>query len=261
MAEINTVAIINESTVAKDLDIALITNALHKQVWRDVVPVYGDKAKVNVVCIPKGRVIPANALQLAILDNSDQAGALGYHDVDHNGNPIGKVFAEEDIKYGSSLSVTISHELLELLGDPKITSVFELATGPGEVTQYAYELCDACEDDSLGYRINGVPLSDFVYPSWFSDPKNPAKGPYDFCGKITAPLQLLAGGYIGTQLVKNGVPQGWTQITAQGAPKKPAHQVIAGSRRHRRNLNGAFMKSNVKHRTFVNSSQPVDLYF
>ncbi len=250
MAEIPTVAVINESTVAKDLDIALIVNALHKQVWRDVVPVYGAAAKVNVVCIPKGYAIPVGARQLAILDNSDQAGALGYHDVDQNGNPIGKVFAEEDIKYGSSLSVTISHELLEMLGDPSITKTFDLpGPGAGEVTQYAYELCDACEDDTLGYRINGVLLSDFVYPAWFSDPKNPAAGPYDFCGKIEAPLQLLAGGYIGTQLVKNGVPQGWTQITAQGAPRKPAHSIMTGSRRHRR-MTGARKVSTVKHREF-----------
>ena len=32
---------------------------------------------------------------------------------------------------------------------------------------YAYEVCDPCEDDSLGYHIDNILLSDFVYPAWF----------------------------------------------------------------------------------------------
>ena len=32
---------------------------------------------------------------------------------------------------------------------------------------YAYEVCDACEADQFGYDIDGVLVSDFVFPSWF----------------------------------------------------------------------------------------------
>jgi hypothetical protein len=36
------------------------------------------------------------------------------------GFPIGKVFAASDLKAGTSWTVTASHELLEMLGDPNI---------------------------------------------------------------------------------------------------------------------------------------------
>jgi len=49
-----------------------------------------------------------------ILDDSDQAGALGYHDLTSDGLPIGKVFAASDLKAGTSWTVTASHELLEM---------------------------------------------------------------------------------------------------------------------------------------------------
>ena len=237
MGDIPTVAIINESTVAADLDLALITNALHKQVWRDFLPAFGKNGQaVNVQCIPAGRVVPVGAWQLGIFDSSDQAGALGYHDVTPQGQPLGKVFAKDDLASGSSLSVTISHELLEMLADPQITKVFSMPGPNGTTIQYAYEDCDAVEDDSLGYSINEVLLSDFVYPSWFADPASAKAGvQYDFQKKVTAPLQLLAGGYIGQQIIDaNGNPQGWTQITARNAPPKPAHIIKPGSRRYKR---------------------------
>jgi len=237
MADVPTIAVINESTVATDLDIALMVNALHKQVWRDFVPAYGSASGANVVCIPKGRVVPSGAWQLAILDTSDQAGALGYHDVTSTGQPLGKVFAKDDLQYGSSLSVTTSHELLEMLADPEITKTFDLRISATEVDQYAYEDCDAVEDDSLGYQINGVLLSDFVLPTWFNDPSKAVAGTkYDFMGKLSAPLQLLTGGYIGMQKIINGQPQGWTQITDRlmGDCSKPSHIIKPGSRRWRR---------------------------
>ena len=235
MGDVPTIAVINESTVAKHLDVCMMVNALHKQVWRDFVPAWGIKRAANIVFIPPHHAVPADAWQLVVMDNSDQAGALGYHDVTPAGLPLGKVFAKDDILDGCSVSVTISHELLEMLGDPNIQEIFQMQDASGQIVQYCYEACDACEDDSLGYKINGILLSDFVYPRWFSDPAQAKPGEqYDFQNKITAPLQLLAGGYIGKQIVINGVPQGWTQVTAKNAPVKPAHKIKVGSRRHRR---------------------------
>ena len=62
-----------------------------------------------------------------------------------------------------------------------------------------------CEDDSLGYLVNGHLMSDFVLPSWF----NPAGvAPFTFRRTIDAPLQLATGGYIGVRQLPNGM---WTQ--------------------------------------------------
>jgi len=239
MGDVPTIAFINESTVADDVTVSQIVNAIHKQVWRDFVPAWGIKKAANCMFVAKGQNVPAGAWQMIILDTSDQAGALGYHETTSTGQPLGKVFAKSDQQYGSSLSVTISHETLEMLADPEIDQTYTRVVSPQETDIYALEDCDAVEDDSLGYIINGILLSDFVFPSWFSDPGNQQAGTqYDFMSKCSEPLQLLSGGYIGIQKVINGQSQGWTQITDKlwkGAPK-PAHLVIPGSRRDRRKI-------------------------
>jgi hypothetical protein len=57
---------------------------------------------------------------------------------------------------------------------------------------YAYEVCDACEDDSFGYQIDNILLSDFVYPSWFESFRAEGSTQFDRMNTIQAPLQLLA---------------------------------------------------------------------
>jgi hypothetical protein len=203
------ISIFNESTVATDGQLAPIAVALQKQVTNDFYPVWGIKA--TVIYVPKGRTPDPLSWQLGVFDNSDQAGALGYHDITAQGQPLGKVFAETDIQNNSSLSVTISHELLEMLGDPDINLTAFLQSSDTAGTLYAYETCDACEDDSLGYMIDGVLVSDFVYPAWFESFRT--SGPFDKQGKISAPLQLLPGGYIGVYQIPNS--GGWTQLNAQ----------------------------------------------
>jgi hypothetical protein len=78
------------------------------------------------------------------------------------GLPIGKVFAASDLKAGSSSTITASHELLEMLGDPKVNLTVFVQNSNTAGTLYAYEVCEPCEDDSLGYHIDNILLSDFV---------------------------------------------------------------------------------------------------
>jgi len=246
-----TIAIINESTCVVDATIKPIVDAIQIQIDRDFVPAWGPKSSAgfhvsgnvgaNVTFVGKGQPVPANAWPIGVCDNCAQADALGYHEED-NGIPTGWIGAEDDITYGSSLSVTIDHETLETIADPHIDQIYTIVNPDGTQTQYCVEDSDAVEDDSLGYAINGVLMSDFQFPSWWSNPASPLPGPYDFQKKVTAPLQLLAGGYIGKQTIDaNGKPQGWTQVTAQLLVPtyhpgfyKPAHVILPGSRRHRR---------------------------
>src|SRR5262249_55064263 len=108
----------------------------------------------------------AQSWWIAVLDDSDVADALGYHDVTKAGLPVGKVFAKTDLQAGSSVSATLSHELCEMHGDPDINLIAFVETGP-HAGMYAYETADPVEADDLGLRIDGVLLSDFVYPSYF----------------------------------------------------------------------------------------------
>lgn len=221
-----TIAVLNDSTVLTDAQVQPVVAALQKQVTNDFCPAWG-LAAPTLMFIPKGQIAPAGAWQLVVLDNSDQAGALGYHDITPEDLPLSKVFAADDIQDGFSWSITMSHELLEMLGDPLInmTAVVQTAQKSGRI--YAYEACDPCEDDSLGYQIDGVVVSDFVLPHWFV-PGAPA--PFDFMKKITKPLEVLPGGYISYLAFSSR--KGWVQITADG--KLGGKVAKPGSRRERR---------------------------
>ena len=220
------IAVLNESTVVKDADVQAAVNALQVQVNRDFLPAWDRAAQLN---FHPSKVPPSDVWQLVVLDDSDQADALGYHEMTASGLPLGKVFAASDIQAGTSWSVTLSHELLEMIVDPFCNEVAEADNSDGSISFYAHEVGDAVEADALGYTIDGVLLSDFVLPSWFV-PGEP--GAVDFMRRISNPFQIAPGGYI--SILKVPGSTGWQQITANrkvGGPEAPR-----GSRRWRRKL-------------------------
>jgi len=114
---------------------------------------------------------------------------LGYHELSSHGTPLGKVFAGLDMRLGTSWTVTLSHELLEMLADPWINWCAQSPDGK----IYALEVCDAVESDESGYEIDGVLLSDFVTPAWF-EPTEADR--VDFKQRVSCTLELAPGGYM-----------------------------------------------------------------
>ena len=224
------VAVINASTVLKDAEVHKAVPALQAQVHDDFAPAWGVDA--DLIFVPKGTEPPSGAWWLGILDNSDQAGALGYHDLTNEGLPLGKVFAGTDLQYGSAWTVTASHELLEMLGDPDVNLTAYVEHSHGGMRLYAYEVCDACEADQYAYKINGVLVSDFVFPAWFEAFRKHSKTQFDRKEHIKKPFDLLPGGYIGVYDCPNG--SGWTQLTADLKAHQYAARPPVGSRRERR---------------------------
>ena len=222
------IAIVNASTALKDPDISEAMPSFQTQVHRDFAQAWGVDA--DLVFVPKGSTPPSGAWWLAILDNSDVAGALGFHDLTSEGLPLGKVFAQTDLDSGNQWTVTASHELLEMLADPDINLGAYVDRPGGGITLYAYEVCDACEADEFGYKIDGTAVSDFVYPAWFESFRAAGSTQFDQQKRITKPFQLLAGGYIGVYEVPSG--NGWTQIT--GDRRGYAMRPPVGSRREKR---------------------------
>jgi hypothetical protein len=233
------IAVVNQSTVVKDADASAWTDALQTQVSKDFFPVWGVDAKLAF--LSGGKTPPAGSWVLAFLDNADQANALGYHDITPDGLPLGKVFAKTTLDDGGVVSVTASHELLEMLGDPDINLTAELDDGQGKPSKfYAYEVCDACEDDQFGYKINNVLVSDFVYPAYFESFRKPNSTQFDHGNKITAPFTLLAGGYISVLDLGN-LSEGWQQLLANRNDRAAQIKSRAriGSRRERRRISRA----------------------
>ncbi len=148
--------------------------------------------------------------------------ALGYHELTSHGTPLGKVFAKLDLQSGSSWTVTLSHELLEILADPWINWC---AMG-SDSKIYALEVCDAVEADELGYAIDGVLVSDFITLAWY-EPISADR--LDFKKHVSKELELVRGGYISVF----DLTRGWTQINARG---DGGPRMVHGSRRQRRKL-------------------------
>src|ERR1700733_1517140 len=245
------ISIINESTVLADADVTPVVAALQKQVTNDFRPVWGTDAELTIVS--KGTQPANGSWWLVLLDDSDQANALGYHDLTTEGLPIGKVFATSDLKAGTSWTVTASHELLEMLGDPNINlTVFVQNTNTAGIL-YAYEVCDACEDDSLGYQIDNILVSDFVYPSWFESFRTEGSTQFDRVNKIQTPFQLLTNGYIGVFTVNSG--SGWTQQTEQKRPTNVLNRGAVGTRRERRNIPHELWINSLPQRKIASNAQ------
>ena len=213
-----TIAIQNSSTVLTDAQVQAAVAALQIQLDRDWQAAWGTTA--TLVFVSRTQGIPTGAWPIYVLDTSDVSGALGYHDETASGVPYGRIFAKDDITYGYNWTVTLSHELLEMMLDPYVNlTVFRQTTNTAGML-YAYEACDACEADNLGYQINGIQVSDFVWPAWFDNTiTNTAGHRYDQMNHLTAPFQLYSGGYIGVFQVTNG--SGWSSINAENVIGSP----------------------------------------
>ena len=200
-----TIACFNQATVALGVDLDKLIAAIQAFVDRDGAPVWGTPAR-----LAKSTGFVKSQWAMVFLDNADQPGALAYHDLTPDGLPLAKVFVKTTLANHDLVSVSASHELVEMLVDPAINL---LATGPDPKTVYAYESADPVE--ALSYPINGIPMTDFVYPSYFENFHKPGSVQFDRLKKVNRPFQILPGGY---QIIfKNGK---WSQIFGSAAKKK-----------------------------------------
>jgi hypothetical protein len=134
-------------------------------------------------------------------DNVNVANALGYHDRNNRGIPFGFVFTELSKSLGESWTVTLSHEALELVGDPEVNL---LVAGPHPANPkqdvfHWYEMCDAVQAET--YKIDDVEVSNFVLPLYFTGSEE-LGGRNDFLGRIHDGKTLRSfnvnpGGYVG----------------------------------------------------------------
>ena len=214
------IAVTNASTCLTDAQVEAVLPALQKQVSSDFQPYWDVNCTLSF--LESDQLLPHAWWQIVVLDDPDQAGVLGYHELSSQNTPLGKVFAKLDLDSSSSWTVTLSHELLEMLADPWINGC---VIGSNDKI-YALEVADPVEADKLGYEIDGVLVSDFVTPAWFG----PAEADrVDFKQHISKELELAPGGYISVLDPRKG----WVQIAAEGEGGPAAPE---GSRRGRRNL-------------------------
>jgi|HubBroStandDraft_1064217.scaffolds.fasta_scaffold05466_4 hypothetical protein len=187
--------------------LAQIAAAVQEQIHAHYAPHWGHP----MVTVTAGAA-PAEgseAVPVYVRASSDVEGAAGYHDDDgiyvfRDGLPA--------LTSGAfSLSVVVSHEVLEALGDPGANRWAD--NGQGE--EYALELCDAVEGYCYDLTVGGVTtsVSDFLLPSFFD-----AGGvaPYSYLGKPTAPLLTAPDNGADYQIARSVDESGAQQVTAIG---------------------------------------------
>ena len=155
-----------------------IVNAVDVQLQKDLKPSWGIDAHLVLA-----QSAPSNSSTVTILqDFSSFPNAwhlcTGFHKSGFVGY-VDKNECEDELVF----SVTLSHEVLEMLSNP-------------QGLKGGYEICDPCQSRYAGYLNQEVPsvmVSDFVYQNFYI-PGSVA--PYDRTNNIKAPLTPMLGGAI-----------------------------------------------------------------
>lgn len=206
------VRLLNLSAKVSGEEFEAIAGAVRVQLQRDVCPAWRlDPAQVTVLT---GR--PEGTDWLLTIQDGNEPDALGEHIDD--GLPVAVVYADEVLGYGGgvlqpgsdprlspAVSMVVSHEACEMLGNPFCTL---WSPAPGGNLQPT-ELCDRVQGLG-GYDVGGVRVSDFVFPAGFLAG---ATGPYDYLGELASPTAIAPGGYMSVLNPDGAV----TQVDAERA--------------------------------------------
>jgi len=191
----------------KDEDVQVAIRAVNRQIAHDFVPYWNISAELRLegpatkrpskVYLPELR---GDAV-LYLWDELDPDDALGYHEANARGIPFGFVFLDLTEELEEPWSVTLSHEALELIGDPEVNL---LVAGPHPMDRrrevfHWFEMCDAVQAES--YLVDGVAVSNFVLPLYFTRETEPGSR-NDFLGRryegqALPSFGINPGGYIG----------------------------------------------------------------
>jgi hypothetical protein len=173
------VTIRNNSAFVAASDLAVWASAINQQVLNDVTPVWGVNAQVtpaatqtNVTGVNAASApLPSGNIVCTLYDGDDPTTTvMGDHFVDKTGLPGCEVNVASVQFWGQTVSVVLSHEIIEMLVNPWLDGLVVIPApqlNPGGNFLYTREICDPVQ--GYTYQVNGVPVSDFVYPVFFQN--------------------------------------------------------------------------------------------
>ena len=257
------ISVQNLSTVVSDADAEAYAGALGAQLTQD----YNGSCWVSqglsapvesVTLIAKGVPVPPDTWHMEILDDSDQPGALGYHEegvfdskvdgreaagerdivsqhprkasrrssrglrADAPTLPLMKVFAKTSQEDGASLSEDMSHEALEACVDPRPMKEPRTVTNTAKQQTVIVEVGDPVQE--CGYEVAGQTVADFALPAWFGYEQHANPTQMSFRSSVKEPFELAPGGYI--SVAPASEPENWSQIFGSApADQAPARTV------------------------------------
>src|SRR5215210_8811420 len=168
------ISVVNHSNgQVTDEELQTAIRAINRQINEDFAPYWSLPATLRLegrsseepdkVQVPDMR---GDAV-LYLWDEVDVDDALGYHFQNFRGIPFGFVFTTLAQSLGEPWTVTLSHEALELIGDPQ-TNLLVMGPHPMDEDRdvfHWFEMCDAVQAET--YEIDGsrCPISSSRFTS------------------------------------------------------------------------------------------------
>ncbi len=208
------ISLINHSEVITDEQVQQVIRAINRQLKEDFEPYWSFSATLRLEgpigqrpSLSKFSDMRGDAV-LYLVDGVNSLGATGWHLANYGDIPYGIVFLGLCAKIKEAWSITLSHEALELVGDPMCNLLVQ-GNDPLDRRRrvfHLFEMCDAVQAES--YSIEGVSLSNFVLPSYFSLGEQPGRR-NDFLGrsykgKTLESFGMNPGGYLNILDPKTG---------------------------------------------------------
>lgn len=235
-----------------DAELQRAIRAVNRQIADDFAPYWGFGSQLRLegkTGRPTRRVrfdaedMRGDAI-LYIRDVVRVGAADGLHKTNFAGIPYGVVYLELSKKLKEDWTVTLSHEALELTGDPENNLLVQgpHPEKPERDVFHWFEMCDAVQEET--YHIDHVAVSNFVLPLYFTA-SNERGGRNDFLGTVTKGRKTLRsfyvnpGGYIGYfDPIKNKHLDFSLEEDARGKKRLAAKRGLKAGRGQRRKLGG-----------------------
>jgi hypothetical protein len=217
----------------KDDEVQRVLRAINRQIREDFEPYWSFGAELRLegrsTSSPTTQTLPdmRGDAVIYLWDQSDVDGAIGYHEQNNAGIPFGFVFTDVAKTLGEPWSVTLSHEALELVGDPEANLLVmgPHPAHPNKVVFHWFEMCDAVQNET--YTIDTVTVSNFVLPLYFTV-GNELGSRNDFLGrahggKTLESFKINPGGYVG---YFDPATNGWETFSMKGDKRAETRLAI-----------------------------------
>jgi hypothetical protein len=183
------ISVINHSHSVSDEAVQQVIRAINRQIAQDFEPYWsfgatlrlegaiGERPSTQSLSDMRGDAV------IYLVDGTNSVGASGWHTANFKDISYGLVFLGLCEQMKEQWSITLSHEALELMGDPMGNLLVE-GTHPMDHRHkvfHLFEMCDAVQCES--YLIDAVEVSNFVLPSYFSPGEQPGRR-NDFLGWV-----------------------------------------------------------------------------
>lgn len=195
-----------EDPVVDDETFLFAVDAVGIQLRRDFHPVWGGATRLAPIVGVSDFAPDIDAIggefdaMLYVGDLERIPGALGYHAANRDGVPFGVVSVPLPVGTKQAWTTILSHELLELVANPRINEFVQAPSKPGHAgLLYAREVCDAVQANEYLIRVkrNGVvrnvSVSAFVRPEYFVPDLDPTTTVFQ--APPTPSFGVAPGGY------------------------------------------------------------------